>query len=99
MDVDRRRAVVASAFRSDAMTLCAQLSELGFREVAYAADGFEVKGELSGFEVAGEDKIFVPAKAELCKEKIFVSATEVEQPLYARYLWTNYGRFDFAQSI
>jgi len=44
MDVDRRRAVVASAFRSDAMTLCAQLSELGFREVAYAADGFEALG-------------------------------------------------------
>lgn len=56
----------------------------------YAQDGFEVKGELSGFEVAGQDGKFVPAKAELCGDRIYVSASEVENPLYARYLWTNF---------
>jgi len=56
----------------------------------YAADGFEVKGELSGFEVAGADKNFVTAKASICGDRIFVSSPEVESPLYVRYLWTNY---------
>lgn len=56
----------------------------------YAEDGFEVKGEISGFEVAGEDKKFLPAKTDICGDKILVSAPKVENPLYVRYLWTNY---------
>ena len=53
--------------------------------------GFRVEGELCGFEVAGADKRFVPADAELRGEQIFLSSKEVQQPLYARYNWTNYG--------
>lgn len=59
----------------------------------HAQDGFSVKGELSGFEIAGEDAVFYPAKADisLSKNTIFLSAEEVKQPMMARYLWTNYG--------
>ena len=53
--------------------------------------GFKVEGELCGFEIAGEDKNFVPADVEFRGEQIFVSSKEVAQPLYARYNWTNYG--------
>lgn len=64
--------------------------EISFK---YAEDGFYVKGELSGFEIAGEDQVFYPAKAVILlnKNTIFLSAGEVKQPVMARYLWTNYG--------
>lgn len=58
----------------------------------YAENGFKVRGEEPcGFEIAGADKRFVPAKARIAGERIYVSSTAVEQPRYARYLWTNYG--------
>ncbi len=47
--------------------------------------------ESLGFEVAGEDKKYVPAAVEIHGDKIRVSSGEVAQPRYARYLWTNYG--------
>lgn len=58
----------------------------------YAQDGFKIKGELAGFELAGAEGRFYPARAEITKEnKIFLSAKEVADPVMARYLWTNYG--------
>lgn len=58
----------------------------------YAQDGFEVKGELTGFEIAGEDGCFYPARALITGDnRIFLSSEEVERPFAARYLWTNYG--------
>lgn len=59
----------------------------------HAENGFEIRGEngLTGFELAGEDKKFYPAKAEINQDNtITVSADEVKEPLYLRYLWTNY---------
>ena len=53
--------------------------------------GFRVEGEPCGFEIAGEDKSFVPADAQFRGEQIFVSSKDVAQPMYARYNWTNYG--------
>jgi sialate O-acetylesterase len=57
----------------------------------HAEDGFVTKGDITGFEVAGEDKIFYPANAQIVKSQINVSAPEVAEPVYVRYLWTNYG--------
>ncbi|MBQ9928211.1 MAG: sialate O-acetylesterase [Lachnospiraceae bacterium] len=61
----------------------------------YAEEGFTVKGELSGFEIAGEDQVFYPAKAHTLSENgkrnvIFVSSEHVKEPIMARYLWRNY---------
>lgn len=67
-------------FHEDAIELCFK----------YAEDGFVVQGELSGFEVAGMDKVFVKAEAKINGERITVSSPEVAQPRFARYLWTNY---------
>ena len=57
----------------------------------YAEDGFETKGQPSGFEIAGEDKKFVPADMVIEGGRITVSSKEVAEPKYVRYLWTNYG--------
>lgn len=59
----------------------------------YAKEGFSVKAKEDtnlGFEIAGRDKIFVPADVQIKGNRIFLSSKEVENPLYARYLWTNY---------
>ena len=59
----------------------------------YAEKGFLVKGEPTGFEIAGEDGVFYPARASFPEtgDSVFLKAAQVESPLMARYLWTNYG--------
>lgn len=47
--------------------------------------------ESLGFEIAGEDGNYVPAAVEIRGGRIHVSAPGVSAPVYARYLWTNYG--------
>lgn len=44
---------------------------------------------LSGFEVAGADKIYVPAEAQIDGEKIIVRNSSVLHPLYVRYAWSD----------
>lgn len=58
----------------------------------YAEDGLVVKGDkIEGFEVAGEDKEFIKANAEIIGSKIIVSSDKLLEPKYVRYEWTNYG--------
>ena len=47
---------------------------------------------IAGFEIAGEDKVFKPAKAvlSLSGTEIMLSCHDIEKPVYVRYLWTNY---------
>jgi sialate O-acetylesterase len=62
----------------------------------YAGSGLVVKGdELKGFELAAKDKIFKEAKAVLQSDKdgsfvVVVESSDVKEPKYLRYLWTNY---------
>jgi sialate O-acetylesterase len=54
------------------------------------AAGLTAKGgELKGFTIAGEDKNFVPAKAEIKGDTVSVSAEAVTKPVAVRYGWTN----------
>lgn len=62
--------------------------ELSF---SYAKEGFTVKGEAGGFEIAGEDMEFVDAQIEIRGQKIHLYSRELKHPRYARYCWTNYG--------
>jgi sialate O-acetylesterase len=48
------------------------------------------KKELKGFEIAGEDKIFVSATAIEKSGKIVVSSEKVTHPVALRYLYKNY---------
>ncbi len=58
----------------------------------YSEEGFEFRdGKAVGFEIAGSDKKYYPAAAQLRGDKIFVSSHEVTEPMYLRYNWTNYG--------
>lgn len=57
----------------------------------HAENGFVLKGEPCGFEIAGADGLYHPASFELCGDKIFVHSDEVPEPEQVRYEWTNYG--------
>lgn len=57
---------------------------------ADAPDLTEAEKRSLGFEIAGEDRRFVPAEHEICGSRIFVYADAVADPQYVRYLWTNY---------
>jgi sialate O-acetylesterase len=47
-------------------------------------------GPLKDFVIAGADKTFVPAKAEIRGEKIVVSSDQVANPVAVRYEWGTY---------
>jgi sialate O-acetylesterase len=47
-------------------------------------------GELKGFLIAGADKVFHEAKAEINGKRIVVSNTEVTAPVAVRYAWAKY---------
>ena len=65
----------------------------GRAEVSFlhAEDGFEVRGEITGFEIAGEDGEYYPAQAELHNGCAEVFSGKVSAPEAVRYNWTNYG--------
>lgn len=46
--------------------------------------------ELSLFEIAGEDKVFHPAKATIVKDGIIVKSEAVPQPVAVRYAFKNF---------
>jgi sialate O-acetylesterase len=49
-------------------------------------------GELNGFTVAGPDKVFHPAKAEIKGDTVVVSSEQVSQPVAVRYGWVNFAK-------
>lgn len=52
---------------------------------------FSYDKELKDFEIAGEDKIFYAAKAEIIKgRQVAVSSSEVKMPIAVRYGWKNF---------
>lgn len=48
-------------------------------------------GRLSGFELAGEDKKFIPVKAYIINDKVELYHPSIQQPVYARYAWNDKG--------
>jgi sialate O-acetylesterase len=55
------------------------------------AAGLRAKGSsLEGFEVAGHDKVFVPATAHIDGEAVTVTSPTVPNPEYVRYAWPNF---------
>ncbi len=53
------------------------------------AKGLELRGG-AGFEIAGADKNYVSAKAEVVNNQIVLSASAISNPRYARYGWRDY---------
>lgn len=57
---------------------------------ANVGGGLQAKGNvLNYFAVAGSNKQFVWAKAEIKNNKVVVWATEIANPVYVRYAWAN----------
>lgn len=59
-------------------------------QFANARGGFKVKGDPEGFEMCGEDGVYVPVYADISGERIFLSDDAIEHPCGVRYLWKNY---------
>ncbi len=47
-------------------------------------------GSVNGFEVCGEDRLFVPAKAKVVGETVVASSDRVAKPVAVRFGWKNY---------
>ncbi len=63
---------------------------LSFR---HAEDGFLVpEEEIRNFELAGEDKVFFSAKAEITGNQIRLTSEAVSEPKFARYMWVDYAK-------
>lgn len=80
--------------RGDAPTFQSVQVEGNQVRVAFDCDSLTVKGdEIALFELAGEDDVFYPAKAELSSQnEVSVSSATVKEPRAIRYAWTNYGK-------
>ena len=57
----------------------------------HTGSGLAAKGgALTGFSIAGPDKKFVPAVAEIRGDKVVVSSGRVTSPVAVRYGWADY---------
>lgn len=48
--------------------------------------------EVNGFELAGEDKVFYPAKAKVRTKSVVLSSDKVAKPVAVRYLFKNFAQ-------
>jgi sialate O-acetylesterase len=72
----------------DSMKVEGNKAILSFKHVG---GGLEAKGGLlTGFTVAGEDKKFHNAQAEIQDDKIIITCDQVEKPVAVRFGWANY---------
>jgi sialate O-acetylesterase len=46
--------------------------------------------EVTGFEIAGEDKVFYPAKTEVRRKSVVLTSDKVAKPVAVRYLWKDF---------
>ena len=57
----------------------------------HAEKGVFAYDGLSGFEIAGEDKVFYPAEAKIVeRKKVLVTSEKVPAPVAVRYAWSNW---------
>ena len=62
-----------------------------FVDFYHADHGFKVCGEeIKNFEIAGEDGVYVPAKAAARGSTIILSNERITNPVAARYMWVDY---------
>src|SRR5262245_25825361 len=57
----------------------------------HTGGGLEARGgELKGFIIAGDDKVWREAKAEIKGDRVIVSSAEVSKPVAVRYAWMKF---------
>ena len=58
-----------------------------------APNGITAYGkEVNGFEIAGEDKVFYPAKTEVRRKSVVVTSDKVAKPVAVRYLFKDFAK-------
>ncbi|MBC7847940.1 MAG: sialate O-acetylesterase [Flavobacterium sp.] len=58
-----------------------------------APNGITAYGkEVTGFEIAGEDKVFYPAKAEVRRKSVVLTSDKVAKPAAVRYLFKDFAK-------
>ncbi|MFH6605051.1 sialate O-acetylesterase [Maribacter algicola] len=85
---DYGKDIVASGPLYKSQTISGNKIALAFE---YAESGLVAQNpNPSGFEIAGEDRIFHPAVAKIEGDKVEVSSPSVNAPKYVRYGWKDY---------
>ena len=56
----------------------------------HAENGFNRTSNITGFEIAGEDGVFVPAEARLNRMKVEVFNEDIKNPTAVRYCFRNF---------
>ena len=86
----------ALAYREDVEYSGPLFREASFEDRAvrvwftHVDDGLVAKGGvLQGFEIAGEDRRYIPAEAHVDGATVVVSSSQVDRPKYVRYGWQN----------
>lgn len=70
------------------LTINANLAELTFEHAEHGL--YSSAEELTGFEIAGEDRKFYAAKGKITKTGISLQAEQVEKPVAVRYAFTDW---------
>lgn len=88
-DTYHREGIVFASPMFSGLVLKGNKVEVSF---SHAGSGLEVKGPaVQCLMVAGEDRVFYPAKAKIEGSKMIVSASEVKKPVAVRYQFSNAG--------
>jgi sialate O-acetylesterase len=62
---------------------------LNFTSIGSGLSTSDANGNLKGFEIAGTDKVFYPAKAIIKDNKVIVSSEKVSNPIAVHYGWAD----------
>ena len=66
----------------------------------HIGSGLMIKDGLSkGFEIAGEDRKFLPAEAKIDGETVIVSSPQVPSPLSVRYAWSDFPDYSIFNKV
>ena len=62
---------------------------LSFKNIGSGLMAKNKDGNLSGFEIAGDNRLFYPAKAIIQGDKVVVSCDNVPHPIAVRFGWAD----------
>lgn len=63
---------------------------VSFDDVANGITSYDK--EVTGFELAGEDKVFYPAKTVVRRKSVVLTSDKVVKPVAVRYLWKDFAK-------
>jgi len=81
--------IVSNGPMYQSMKITGNVITLSFKNIGGGLTAKDKKGILLGFEIAGEDKIFYPAKAFIKGHTVVVSCSTVPHPQAVRYAWAD----------